>query len=574
MTKYGHFLSPSESHLVVGQRKHEKRFQNILMDFKNKSDSNLVIITSPPGFGKSSLIGVFEDIAKTEMVPTLNLKIPMGKGNQEIFQNMYKLLLIELKEPKKGLFKRAKEVDVGKFTLKTPINKIANNFMTNFTSRPFKGTTIITLDSFDRAIDSGQVYLLEGMIDLIKAFKKESIPLLFVLTLQDRNYEQHKALFADSESFVLDRLDFSDAKLLLSKAGSAIGSEILQKEPQLRDDLVKQSDRSPFNLFFMIDTILWAEDKLKRENQAITESSVKDLTALYIRNFALRQFIKEAFDISEKEEELIQLLTSNAKNAVPLETIQSAGITREVINDLAEKNLLVLDHDFVQFTSYAVHEKMGGIHSTDLKTEAKLLLQIIEADLMSGVSINKKVFERLNLASISDQKLEDQSIPNRVSGLYQTALGKNKYSDAFKLAVLTGNFLMMAQNSEGAGLFFEECATKFRDTGEDKINYSLALYKRAIEAYRVSRSERQIRDIAQRLAISYLQLAEKAEKSKNNGLARSYYYQAVKYNEIADEKTSLLNICQQAIKTYSGEEKNASLFFKRIQEKYEVSEEL
>ena len=85
---------------------------------------------------------------------------------------------------------------------------------------------------------------------------------------------------------------------------------------------------------------------------------------------------------------------------------------------------------------------------------------------------------------------------------------------------------------------------------------------------------RQIRDIAQRLAISYLQLAEKAEKSKINGLARSYYYQAVKYNEIADEKTSLLNSCQKAIKTYSGEDKTSSLFFKRIQDKYEVSEEI
>ena len=58
----------------------------------------------------------------------------------------------------------------------------------------------------------------------------------------------------------MDRLDFSDAKSLLSK----IAKGKLKSNSNLIDEMVKLSDRTPFNLVYIADVIAWAEDRIKK----------------------------------------------------------------------------------------------------------------------------------------------------------------------------------------------------------------------------------------------------------------------------------------------------------------------
>ncbi|MFX0126333.1 MAG: hypothetical protein ACFFAE_22115, partial [Candidatus Hodarchaeota archaeon] len=80
---------------------------------------------------------------------------------------------------------------------------------------------------------------IDGLCALLKVLQSKFPELLFVGTCQEYNLDEIKELIQISEHFMLDKLDFSDSKLLLSK----IAHGILRSSSQLREELVKQSDR-------------------------------------------------------------------------------------------------------------------------------------------------------------------------------------------------------------------------------------------------------------------------------------------------------------------------------------------
>ena len=559
MCPYDSFLKPCEPHLVVGRRSHEKRFEMILSDFKEeKLNENFVLISGSPGIGKTSLLNVFTEIARNEMMALAQVSIGMGgKMNRNLFRDIYQAISPHLTEEKKGFLKKSKEEEIKSFSPKSKMSEIISIYTNNLTSRPPKSPIVITLDNFDRILDSGQKYVIDGLQALIKVLQGRFPQLLFVGTCQEYNLNEIKELVQLSEHFVLDRLDFSDSKLLLSK----IAHGKLQSSSQLRDELVKQSDRSPFNLVFIVDVVRWIEDKIKQEGLDESERTIKEMAKPFIRTFALRAFLQEILKIDEEENKVLQIMLSSPRNAIPQETFDSASIQKNIINSLESKGLIAKFGDYYQFTSYATFSLLGsGLSVVDLKAEAGLLLQILEADMMMGFEINPKVVERLEQASYSTERLEDKSVPSRTKSLYQSALETKKFFEAYRLALLTGNFLRMAKDVEGSGVFFEECAQEFYD--QEKLPYTIALYRKALEAYRFVKNERKRKDISQRTAMIYLQNAEKYDKQQQLELARSSYYHAFKLFEGADDVNSATDAANKAIKTYAST-KQAS-FFKNL----------
>jgi len=559
MCPYDSFLKPCEPHLVVGRRSHEKRFETILSDFKGeKLKENFILISGSPGIGKTSLLNVFGEIVRNEMMAYGQVTVGMGgKMNRNLFRDIYQAISPYLTEEKKGFFKRSKEEEIKSFPPKSQISEIISSFTNNLTARPPKSPIVIALDPIDRISDSGQNYVISGLADLLKVLQSKFPQLLFIGTIQEYNLDEIKELLQISEHFVLDRLDFSDSKLLLSK----IARGKLQTSSQLRDELVKQSDRSPFNLVFVVDVVRWAEDKIEREGLDESERTIQEIAKPFIRTFALRAFLQEIFKIDEEENKLLQLMLGSPRNAVPQETFDSARIPKDLINSLETKGLIQKLGDYYQFPSYAVFSLLGsGLTVVDLKAEASLLLQILEADMMMGFEMNPKVLERLEQASYSTERLEDKSIPNRSKSLYQSAFEAKKFFEAYRLALLTGNFLRMAKDTEGSGVFFEECAQAFYN--QEKIPYTVALYRKSIESYRLVKNERKRKDISQRTAMLYLQNAERYDKQKQLELARSSYFHAFKLFEGADDVNSAIDAINKAIRTYTSDIQ--AQFFKNL----------
>lgn len=562
MCPYDSFLKPCEPHLVVGRRSHEKRFETLLSDFKEeKLKHNFVLISGSPGIGKTSLLNVLAEITRNEMMTFVQVPIGMGgKMNRNLFQDIYLAISPHLIEEKKGFLKKSKEEDIQQFSIKSKISDIISSFTNNLTSRPLKSPIVIGLDPLDRIIDSGQKYVIEGLLIFMKTFQERFPQLLFIGTCQEYNLDEIKELIQISEHFALDRLDFSDSKLLLSK----IARGKLQSSSQLRDELVKQSDRSPFNLVFIVDVIRWIEDKIKEEGLEESERTIKEMAQPFIRTFAIRAFLQEIFKIDEEENNVLQMMLGSPRNAISQEAFESARIQTNVINGLETKSLITKLGDFYQLSSYAAFSSLGsGLSVIDLKAEAGLLLQILETDMMMGFEINPKVLERLEQASYSTKRLEDKSIPNRTKSLFQSAFETQKFFEAYRLALLTGNFLRMAKDVEGSGVFYEECAQEFYD--QERIPYTTALYRKALESYRLVKNERKRKDVSQRTAMIYLQNAERFIKQQELELARSSYYHAFKLFEGADDINSATSAVNKAIKTYNSDTQ-ASSFFKNLLE--------
>lgn len=557
MSPYDSFLRPCEAHIVVGRRTHEKRFETIIGEVKQGNlQDNFVVISGSAGIGKSSLLNVFSEITRNAMMAFVSVPIGMGSLNRFLFRDIYQAISPHLTEEKKGFLKKSKEVEIKSFTTKSKISEVSSSFSENLKNRPPKSPIIIALDPLDRILDSGQKYVIDGLTAFIKALQGK-FPLVFVGTCQEFNLDELKGLIQISEHFVLDRLDFSDSKLLLSK----IAHGKLQSSGALRDELVKQSDRSPFNLVFIVDVIQWIEDKIKREGLDDSERSIKEMAQPFIRTFALKAFLQEIYRIIEEEDKVLQLMLGSPRNAVPLEAFESAKISNSLIESLETKGLICKSGDYYQFSSYALFSTLGsGLSVVDLRAEAGLLLQILEADMMMGFEINPKVLERLEQASYSTERLDDKSIPNRTKSLYQSAFETKKFFEAYRLALLTGNFLRMARDTEGSGVFFEECAQEFHD--QEKVPYTIALYRKSLEAYQAAKNERKRKDISQRAAMLYLQNAENYDKQQQVELARSSYYHAIKLFERADDINSAIDATNKAIRTYSSEDH--AMFFKNL----------
>jgi tetratricopeptide (TPR) repeat protein len=246
-----------------------------------------------------------------------------------------------------------------------------------------------------------------------------------------------------------------------------------------------------------------------------------------------------------------------------METLSSAKVSKTTLDSLESKGLIFKQNEFYQFSSYALFASLGsGLSSGDLKAEVGLLLQLLEGDMMMGFGMNPKVLERLEQASYQSEGLEEHSIPNRTKSLYQGAIESTKYFEAYRLALLTGNFLRMAKDIEGSGVFFEESAQLFYDN--EKVPYAIALYRKSIEAYQHVKNERKRKDISQRVAMIYLQIAEKYEKQDQVALARTNYYHATILFDKADDINSAQETAKKAIKTYPSNEKLNKVFFDNL----------
>ncbi len=560
MSFYNNFLKPSDSHLVVGRRSHEKRFGEILSSLKEgKLKENIVIISGSPGIGKTSLINVFEEIVLNEMLIFIDCAVGIGEVmNREFFSNLYATLKPHLQEAKKGFLKRSKEVSVKSFKQSSKINELTTAFETNLNERPPKKPVVVSIDPIDRILDSGQKYIIDALEALIKTVQNK-YPILFIITCQEYNLDEISGLIKLGEHFILDRLDFKDSRLLLSK----ISRGKLRSSSYLRDEIVKLSDRTPFNLSFCSDVINWIEDRIKRDGLSESEENIKEMAAPFIKNFALRAFINEVFQITEDENEAMQLMLGQPRNVTSMEIFNSEKISKVVLDGLEKKGLILKLGDFYQFVSYALFASLGsGLAAIDLKTEVGLLLQILEGDIVMGFGINPKVLERLEQASFQSEGFDDKSIPNRAKSLYQGVIERKNYFEAYRLALLTGGFLRMAKDIEGSAIFFEESAQAFYDN--EKVPYTIALYRKSVEAYQFIRNERKRKDLSQRLAMLYLQLAERYEKQSQLMLARTNYYHATILFEKADDFNSASDAANKALKTYSSDEKKGSLFFENL----------
>ncbi len=565
MNPYSSFLKPSELSLIVGRQNYERRFESILSQFQaDKFKQNLVIISGPPGIGKSSLLDLYSEIIKREKLTYLQPTVKMGKMNLSFFRELYQVLSPYLEPEKKSFFQKSKELQVKSVTSHLDSSEIVNTFINNLKVRPLKIPVIILLDPIDRIVDTNP-FILDILRDLISSLRGK-FPLFFIIVVQNYNTSLMREIIQMGEHIVVEALSLADSKLLLSK---------LLRDPfkiteQLQEDFIKQSELFPFHILFISEVLAWVTEKIRNEGFSGKESTISELAQPFIKKFALRAFIQEIFSISEEEDDTIQLMLNSPVNAVHKDVF-SKEMTRNSLETLQKKGLVIKQGDYYQFSSYSLYYFLGlGTRVVEKSTEIELLLNIIENDIKMTVDINTKVLVRLEQIVLSTVDLGDFSLPNRAKVLFTSVLNQRKYYTAFRLALLTGNLFRIAKDVYRGGQFLEECAQSFYTY--NKVNYAKYMYQKALEAYQHADKRKRLRNTAQKAASIYLDEALQYINQNQLELARASFYHSIQLFKQADDFQSASEAVDKAILTYKNPDHKK--FFKKLLPSFEPYIEL
>ncbi|MFX0092689.1 MAG: AAA family ATPase, partial [Candidatus Hodarchaeota archaeon] len=559
------FLNPVSGRDFIGYRSEITLFRDILRDFKSgKSTINGLLISGAPGLGKTSLMKVFKETAETERAKTVQLEPKIGRKGTFILKELFSETESLTEEVKKGRFARKKtDLEIPPVHLDEGYDAAIEALFASFEDRTFPEPVIVFIDNVDRLSNSGYDIVTKALIELMKKLVQEKLQLFLVLSALDQTWDDLGAIIQDITTVKLDRFDISYSEILLrrSKVSSLLN-------PDYRKLIIDNVDRTPFILKFAIDVTEWAENELKKakkeelgEEEYFEDLDIQEVQKTahpFIQNTDISQFLKEVFQISQDEEKLLTQIIDTQVNILNHKEVEVDPI---VMKSLVDKGLLVQQDEYIQIVSYGLAEKLG-IQSLLASTsiESEFLLNVIESDIRIGLKPSKSMLDQLTGASNPQGEIDANAMAlgGRSRQIFKAAFERNLMHDASRLANITGGFLKLAGDEEGAGNFLEEAAKMFKDRG--KLHYAKELYRKAVEIYT---ADWKIKSCAREAAMIYVNLAEEAQKADQTGLIRAFLWNAYIMYEKAGEIEGIKEVLNRVQETYDSMD-IGSIFFKNL----------
>ncbi len=556
--EFDRFLHPANPKDFLGHRKLLEDSKALLSQFHNgKTTVNLMIVTGDAGVGKSSFLNLLQETAQTLRLKTEVLEPQLGESNKDLIQKFYSLVEKYSTRVKK-LFGGPKPKVIPEFDPDTPPKVVLDPLYHNLKIRKYtEDRVLVFMDNINRLIDTEYEDLFLTFLEIAKHLAENKYPFFIIMALSSEHYETYKEKLVDFPRFTVERFDFAEAEVFLRKMGPDI-----MRDAQYRKECVKYSDRTAFNLMFICDVNRWVLKKFEEKGQ--TQPSLDEIKSeafKYIRQYDLEGYLREIYQLEEDEINILQTILHRQKNYITFEALRSNNPDAlKHLKRLEELGLVFVDRvsSMVQIKSYGLYEKMGGEKGVDVFSESILLLQVIEQELISGSRPSRKILDRLYRASLSataDPNLEQLGLKSQE--VFKNAFERNFYYEAYKIAIIGGNFYISAQNFESAGIILEDAATKFHEIG--KTYYSTELLQQAMVAYQKAGSEWKYKSAARECAILFQDMAEEIvrKNAKMTAIARSYYFQAARLFYLAGEKDRVEEVGKRAVQTYE-KEKNTN----------------
>ncbi|MFX1253038.1 MAG: AAA family ATPase [Promethearchaeota archaeon] len=557
------FLNPVSGRDFIGYRSEITSFRDILRDFKReKTTINGLIVSGGFGLGKTSMMNILKETAETERMKTVFLNAPIGRKAGMIIKDLFDAIQPLTQEIKRGRLGRKKSPPPIPPVRLEGHNPTLEAFFENMEDREFEESTLIFIDNIDRLSNSGYEFVIKALIDLMEKVVEKKLPIFLVLAASDQTWDGLKSTVRNITTFKLDRFDISYSEILLRRSGvhSLLDSDY-------RKLIIDSVDRTPFILKFAVDITKWVEETLKQtKEEALGEEFLEDLDIEEVREKALPliqdldifTFLKEIFQISEAEQQLLEQIANTQVNILNYEELDVDSIT---MSSLLDKGLLFQQDGYIQIASYGLAERLG-VQSVLASTtvESEFLLNVIEGDIRMGLKPNKTMLDQLLRASTPREEVDPNAIILGAHSrqLFKVAFERNLMHGASRLATITGGFLKLGGDHEGAGNFLEEAAKMFKDRG--KTHYAKELYRRAVGTYK---ADWKIKICARETAMIYVNLAEDAEKSGQSALVRSFLWNAYVMYKKAEEPESMRDIAIRAQQTYESTDIGNS-FFKNL----------
>ncbi len=564
MTTKFDFLRPADSDSFLGRRKEISDFSNLLRGFRQGKGSNGTIIVGKPGIGKTSLLQMFKRTAESDRLETTDFELNFQQKVRTTVSELYH----EIIEPRLSIEKRKKyekkRVDIPAISAESEPKKTVEAFLKNLELAELSSPIIIFIDNVDRAEISGYGKIIVALVDLISSFTQLNIPIFLVLSMLESTWETLKPQIGHVNHFILDFIDFSTAELILrKKTANSL------RDPEFRKQILGEIDRTPFGLTLVSDIIRWYEEKYEEEEPTLKEIQESIIPLLRERKFG--EIVEKMFSLSNSEKKVIQAILNQPINFITLSNLQSVcESTSNEITRLEGIKLLTIVEDVISLSSQGLYERMQGQAEIVASIESDLMLRLIEGDLRAGFKPVDSMLDQLE--TVASRKTETgesaRNLGVKGKAVYRFAFDNHHLYDACRLAILSGQFLDASGDSEGAGLFLEECGKEFTDA--NRPHYAKMLYREALKSYS---SDWRIKTCAREAARIYLELAEDAISKDWTSFARSFLYEAVILYKIAEESSRMQTAINKARETYGTDEKGTD-FFDKLMENNKSSNEI
>ncbi len=547
------FLSPASLDLFVGRDKIINAFREAMRDYKRGSvQKKGWFITGSPGSGKTSMLNILKRIIRTAGLSPVPLLVPLDPSKMwEIPNNIFELLDDRISQKRQKEYRRttisySSNIDRDDSSYPEIINTICEKFeYINSELESKKEHIVFILDNIERMFILGQEELFFFLLDILTTFSERNFKTFFVTTLPTRIWRQiqndHKDQF---EVMELERLDLKEAEILVQRRAVSI-------DTQVASEITKQTDRSPFSLVYAV-TIL---NKLKPEEDSVIDKILWEQVAPQLRenNF-------NVLGINEDESKILSLFAGSKENILRKNEVERVmGIEtsnfKSLLREMDKNGLILHESGYIQLASEALHQlTQQKLASSNILALIHALCSQIEFELNHELKPSIRLIERMEeLSKALDKEpvyiKTYYDLATQTEYIAKQAFSKEFWYETYAMTLLTAKiFSELAFDPERAAITVEDIGKMFFDQARLKrglLHYSTKLYTLATRKYIEANINWKIKSTAREVAILYEQLGEQYEEEDMPGIARSQYYKAALYFQLAEESNRHKTIIQR-----------------------------
>ncbi len=540
-------------------------FREVLPGMMNLDHpTHFLLITGEAGSGKSSLLNVYKKLCQDEGLVVHELTPRLGMAARTLPRELQALVIPHAKEAKKGLFRRPfRSKEIPEITNRTDPLRLAQALVKELKKHEFSPEVriFIFIDHLERFVNSEFTVPLAFLAHLGKELKAKKIPVFLVGAIEQGAYHQVEANVELSPFITLPRLNPKDADhFLLAK-----GPSIMKKE-ELRVFCLQSSDRTPFTLMFAIDLVNWAIQVLRKEKKVREIANPALITSkidYFLKKMDLEEFISRVFSLSLVERQLLTMFLDVPRNVISFHELrQQVPDFQKPLQRLVELGLIYVEEEakLACLTSQSLHVKSRtqriGVTTDAATTEIEVLLQLIEAEILSGVRPTrmllmqlKKILDYNNLSP-----KEARQVAETTEKLLESAVLQEFHDDAHQFALIAGNMLNVAGKHALAGKLYENAAMTFIKLKKDHI--AVELLKKSLHSHEKANQPQKVHELAEATINIYLNRAmlHLQQKPPQTQLARANYYQALKmipFLEESERQQQLQRILKHVERTHA-----------------------
>jgi hypothetical protein len=544
--------------LFIGRTEEINRFRDFLAKIKTEGEEKRGgILSGARGMGKTFTLMKFQELAQIERFQVNYQKLT--PGTVESFFADLKSQIVALVPEKKKRFGKKEDLSI------LPLPKgttTAPEVITEYVDQFFRGLddiqeklmvqktwTMFLLDDteFFAIRDFENAYKI--LIDILKGFKEKKYNIVIIFSILDEfmNYLPSE-LENDLEISSLGKISSKEAEIFLKRIETKYSITISK---DVKEKLIRAGRGIPFVLA-LATNYLYAN----KDGSAIDEETWnKYKTAI------LEEDIVNIFDLNNEELKILENIASQKENLITLSELEAISDVKAELNNflnkLHEKQLLVVEDDFVYFSSKFLFQTLKRTSERlNIFGRANILLDLFKESTSSAgkrpdTQLKKKLDELKNIALAQHDTAILTEIAEAYSSTGETLMGQEMFYEAFTLFSSAIEIFEQIEDLERAALLCDEMAKRFSKS--KKPYYARKFLAEGARLYDRIGSEWKRNALSRNAAMLYEEAGDLYAAESFDAFTRLFYRRAYSLYKTANEGARAKKVCQKARESINNE---------------------